>query len=392
MNKKVLVSTDIGSDIDDALSLLVMLNHPGIDLRGIDTVNGLVRARSYIAKKMVNLSGRNIPVRCGESRSLTGLVEPYFYFEDRLIHEDFHDKKKMEEEFYSEIPLRPLSECGIIENGVEDLANQLSRGKYVVFSLAPMTNIAKLLLEHPDAAKNIEKLYVMGFSIPEQRREHNVVFDPNAAKAVLESDIPLTIVPTDVCNRFMMPYEVGAQMQSAVGRYVRHMFDAFVGSKIVSNSFQEMVQGRCLRVFLEDHVRVIPARASKEINPAELAKIDERNKRFLTNFDHEEAYFLGTEFMRGYFQLIEDIRNPANGYDYKALAVAHLEAIMHKTISVHDVYVPYCFLHPEKIETQRMTIGCTPTGETVVQPGEKHEVVTNLDHRHFENFVKEYLK
>ena len=49
MSKKILFSTDIGSDPDDALALLAMLNHPEIDLKGIYTVNGLVDFRSFIA-------------------------------------------------------------------------------------------------------------------------------------------------------------------------------------------------------------------------------------------------------------------------------------------------------------------------------------------------------
>ena len=58
--RKIILSTDIGSDVDDALSLLAMLNHPEINLEGIYTVNGDVDSRSRIAKHIVDLSGNNI--------------------------------------------------------------------------------------------------------------------------------------------------------------------------------------------------------------------------------------------------------------------------------------------------------------------------------------------
>ena len=58
-NKKVLVSTDIGSDIDDALSLLVMLNS-GINLEGVYTVNGDVDSRSFITHHLLKLAGKDI--------------------------------------------------------------------------------------------------------------------------------------------------------------------------------------------------------------------------------------------------------------------------------------------------------------------------------------------
>ena len=83
--KRILVSTDIGSDIDDALTLLIILNHPGIDLAGIYTVNGDVDSRCYIAKRMVELAGIDVAVCRGTSNPLGALVKPYSWFENWLI-------------------------------------------------------------------------------------------------------------------------------------------------------------------------------------------------------------------------------------------------------------------------------------------------------------------
>ena len=153
MNKKVLFSTDIGSDVDDALALLVMLN-AGINLKGIYTVNGDVVSRTYIAKHMMNLAHRNIPVAIGEANSLENHVEPYSNCEDFYVDNSFFEDRDFEK-------YKPPKKVGVIQLGVEDLAKRLKKEKYVIFNTAPLTNIAKLIQNHPQVLGNIEKLYIM---------------------------------------------------------------------------------------------------------------------------------------------------------------------------------------------------------------------------------------
>ena len=90
---------------------------------------------------------------------------------------------------------------GIDPNGVEHLAEKLSGGKHTVFSIAPLTNLALILRDHPQSVRNIERLFVMGARFPEGEKEHNFRYDSQAAQEVLDSDISITIIPSDVCNR-----------------------------------------------------------------------------------------------------------------------------------------------------------------------------------------------
>ncbi|MAG52552.1 MAG: hypothetical protein CMH62_01165, partial [Nanoarchaeota archaeon] len=128
---KILLSTDIGSDIDDALALQVMFNHPGIDLRGIYTVNDRMDVRPFIAKHIVNLTGRDIPVVKGESRALSG-INPYYYFEDCVVDDEYIDEE--ESECSSDVVLKPFEKVGITSDGGEDLASRLEKERHVVFS------------------------------------------------------------------------------------------------------------------------------------------------------------------------------------------------------------------------------------------------------------------
>src|SRR3989344_8790453 len=124
MNKnKILLSTDIGSDIDDALALRIMLEEPSIKLHGIYVVNGDVTSRAMLARHMtalcgsrlyrgldriekhpgLNLSyknklkladirarllsraGKDITVAIGDANPLYSSALPYAFFEDGLV-------------------------------------------------------------------------------------------------------------------------------------------------------------------------------------------------------------------------------------------------------------------------------------------------------------------
>src|SRR5512133_929158 len=72
--EKVLLDTDIGSDIDDAVCLAYLLANPNCDLVGITTVTGEAEKRAQMASAMCLAAGReDIPIYPGASQPL--LVE-----------------------------------------------------------------------------------------------------------------------------------------------------------------------------------------------------------------------------------------------------------------------------------------------------------------------------
>ena len=62
---KLLLDTDIGSDIDDAVALAYLLQQPEVELLGITTVTGESRKRSALATYLVNQSTQHLPVLSG---------------------------------------------------------------------------------------------------------------------------------------------------------------------------------------------------------------------------------------------------------------------------------------------------------------------------------------
>ncbi|HLK56618.1 MAG TPA: nucleoside hydrolase [Chthonomonadaceae bacterium] len=67
----VILDTDIGSDIDDAVALSYLLRQPRCELLGITTVTGDVAQRAACAEVLCRAAGRaDIPIHCGASRPL----------------------------------------------------------------------------------------------------------------------------------------------------------------------------------------------------------------------------------------------------------------------------------------------------------------------------------
>ena len=388
--KKILLHTDVGSDVDDALSLLAMLNHPQIDLRGIYTVNGDVDSRSRIAKHMVNLSGKNIPVLKGEGNPISAPVKPYNNYVGNYVDESFEDKEAMEIDGNRDVIYKSLYETGIKEHGLEELSRQLYHDKYTIFSIGPLTNLARLVEEYPESAKNIERIYAMASRFPEGMMEHNVRYDTGAAEIILSSDLPLTIIPSDVCSRYKMPIDGrNINFESGVGKYVAKMLKGFVGVKLTEDFGRKVVGSYSFDSFLEQEVK--PNFRNREVGLKEYES-ERRFRNFvLNNMDGEAASLEADEFLYNYFKLVDRFKDPRYGYRLGAIAAKEMEDLVLKEIPVHDVYVPYVFLNPDKVKTEKMTLGNDNEGRTLILPGRKHDVVKDLDYGDFKKFVREYV-
>lgn len=59
---KVLLDTDIGTDVDDAVCLAYLLSHPACELLGITTVTGEAQKRASLASVLCEVAGRNVPI------------------------------------------------------------------------------------------------------------------------------------------------------------------------------------------------------------------------------------------------------------------------------------------------------------------------------------------
>ena len=71
--RRIVLDTDMGSDVDDALCLALAMASPEIELVAVTTVTRDTRLRARIAKRLLTLGGHgNVPVYAGETHPLAG--------------------------------------------------------------------------------------------------------------------------------------------------------------------------------------------------------------------------------------------------------------------------------------------------------------------------------
>jgi purine nucleosidase len=193
---RAIIDTDPG--IDDAVAILFALKSGLFDIAGITTVAGNIgiEITTRNAGRLLALTGRSgIPVVPGAERPLSwkGLSSLDVHGDDGLGGVPFPEP---------EAP--PLA-----RDAAEWLAELLAAepaGTIDILALGPLTNIARLIRQAPDAAQRMRRLIAMGGAVDEPgnvgpRAEFNLAADPEAAEIVLSAGLPLTLIPLDVTRK-----------------------------------------------------------------------------------------------------------------------------------------------------------------------------------------------
>ena len=104
-----------------------------------------------------------------------------------------------------------------------------------IVATGPLTNVAALLLSHPELKEKIREISFMGGGIKfgnwTPGAEFNILVDPEAAKIVTESGIPLIMSGLDVTEQaLMMPEDfeavraIGGQVSSIVADWLEFFY------------------------------------------------------------------------------------------------------------------------------------------------------------------------
>jgi inosine-uridine nucleoside N-ribohydrolase len=181
----VILDTDIGTDIDDAFALALIVNSPELELLGVTTVAGDTQARARLAAKLLWEAGgawRNVPVYAGEP----GKPQPV-------------DQTRWAKGF--------TSSALHMSGAVDFMKAEINRrpGRISIITIGELTNVAALLKSDPSMAKKIKLIAMMGGSVargyaPDSKpeAEWNIKSNPEAAQTVFSSGIPLLMAPLDV--------------------------------------------------------------------------------------------------------------------------------------------------------------------------------------------------
>lgn len=181
----VILDTDIGTDIDDAFALALALTSPEIELRGVTTVSADAYGRALIACRFLEAVGRaEIPVAAGR---------PQRQNPDR--------RGQYQYGLTGEFAKRPVSALA-----PQFLYQKLKAepGKLTIITIGDLTNVARLLTQHPEAKAWIRRIVLMGGAVrvgyngkPPVVWEWNIRADIPGAQTVFDSGVPLSVAPLD---------------------------------------------------------------------------------------------------------------------------------------------------------------------------------------------------
>ena len=208
MATPVLIDCDPGHD--DAMALLLALASPELELLGVTTTHGnqTLEKTTANALRVLEFAGRgDIPVAAGADRPL---------LRDARVADHVHGESGLDGP-----DLPPPARAAASAHAVDFLADRLHEAARPVTLVptGPLTNVALLLVRHPDVKDDIERIVLMGGAIAEGNvtpaAEFNIWVDPEAAQRVFHSGIDVTMVGLDVTHRALMTAEHAERLRAA---------------------------------------------------------------------------------------------------------------------------------------------------------------------------------
>ncbi|HET7010488.1 MAG TPA: nucleoside hydrolase [Anaerolineales bacterium] len=191
---------------DGTTALLYLLSHPSVDLRGASVSFGEAYPETYIQHfgRLIDAYGKaDVPLGAGEAAPLAG--NNMFPEAMRLAANDFWG-------FPLPHPDRTYP-AEVAANMMVSVVNG-SQEPVTIFVSGPATNLARALRQEPDLAANIQAVVMMGGAVhvpgnihdlirdsENEVAEWNVYADPQAAREVLASGVPIVMVPLDATNQ-----------------------------------------------------------------------------------------------------------------------------------------------------------------------------------------------
>ena len=199
--KRIPVILDGDPGHDDAIAWVLAASSPLLDIRAVTSVcgNQTIEKTTYNTMRVMTLLGLRVPMAMGRPGPLVGeaIVAPTVHGQTGL------DGPDLPEPDFEKSPL----------SAVQLMAEVLAQSQEPVALIptGPLTNVAALLLAHPELKSKIRVISLMGGGIHHGNwtpaAEFNILVDPHAAKIVFEFGIPLIMAGLDVTEKALIQPE-----------------------------------------------------------------------------------------------------------------------------------------------------------------------------------------
>jgi purine nucleosidase/pyrimidine-specific ribonucleoside hydrolase len=215
MSRRVIIDTDGG--VDDALAILLALRSPELLVEAVTTVHGVVPVDQATSNVLFLLDLLDISNGLGPAgRPIVSSGAPAPPSRELVTAQAVHGADGLGELSRFTNPdgspkYRPPPLPQGLRGAVETLRDILVRhpGDVTIITLGPLTNLAATLEAYPQALHHVHDIIIMGgaLTVPGNVTpvaEFNIFVDPHAARAVLKSGLPITLVPLDVTERILL--------------------------------------------------------------------------------------------------------------------------------------------------------------------------------------------
>lgn len=228
------------------MALILALNSPELEILGVTTVAGN-RSREQAtadALRVLEIAGRSaIPVYEGANMP--------------LLHEKSEYAMQRHGTWWSDEP-PPEPPGGFARRKPErESAFEFMRqtvagnpGQVTIVAIGPLTNVAMVIRQEPDFAKQVKALYIMGGAIallPDGASNHtpnaefNIWVDPEAAKIVFRSGIPIELSPLNVSRKTSFAKEFFEQIIAVDTPLTRLLKETMSQSYQVERNFPRLM-------------------------------------------------------------------------------------------------------------------------------------------------------
>ena len=180
---------------DDAIAWVFAKADPGLDIRLVSSVAGnqTIEKTTYNMRRICTLLGIDAP-------QVRGAVKPVTA--DPVTAGNWHGDSGLDGPVMPE-PMYPLEDMPAVDLMAKVILE--SEKPVIIFPTGPLTNIAQLLMIHPEVKEKIRRISLMGGGVThgnwKPAAEFNIVEDPEAAWTVFHSGIPITMCGLDVTEK-----------------------------------------------------------------------------------------------------------------------------------------------------------------------------------------------
>ena len=222
--RKIIIDCDPGHD--DMMAIMLACAADDIDLIGITTVAGNQTGDKTLANalKTLTLISAILPVARGSDRPI---------LRELTVSPKIHGVSGLDGADLPQPTVEPLP-MPAVDFIIKSL--QESGEKIVLVPTGPLTNIALTLLKEPSIKANIERIVLMGGAVYDSNitpaAEFNIYVDPEAAKIVFESGLPITMVGLDVTNKALLSFEDIDELENLHGEVDGKAFKTMIKDAI----------------------------------------------------------------------------------------------------------------------------------------------------------------